>query len=276
MEVLYATDGSEAAQAVGEILEKLGRRDDVRVTVLAVAPPIEGEPNPLIEDAVKRLQAAGFEARGLEEAAKDAGAHIVEVAEREGADLIAIGAGQKTWLDRLMLGSVSTRVLHAAQVSTLLTHRSPTDTVPARVLVGSDGSSDGALALRELVALADAERCEVEVLSVVQLPAPTPTATGFATEAFDEHVGAELTAAAEQIAERAATELETAGFRVHRATPMGAASMRLLERAEEWGADLVVVGSRGMGPVDRVVLGSVSDKVARHARAGLIARRADR
>ncbi|MGH2752083.1 MAG: universal stress protein [Actinomycetota bacterium] len=48
---------------------------------------------------------------------------------------------------------------------------------------------------------------------------------------------------------------------------------QLLEQAETAGFDLIAVGSRGRGALERVILGSVSDRIARHARASLVGRR---
>ena len=46
---------------------------------------------------------------------------------------------------------------------------------------------------------------------------------------------------------------------------MGKAAAEIVELAEELGAGLVVVGSRGLGGVRRALMGSVSDSVVRHA-----------
>lgn len=45
----------------------------------------------------------------------------------------------------------------------------------------------------------------------------------------------------------------------------GDAAQTIVEKAEEWGADLIVVGSHGYGFWKRNLLGSVSDKVVHHA-----------
>jgi nucleotide-binding universal stress UspA family protein len=46
---------------------------------------------------------------------------------------------------------------------------------------------------------------------------------------------------------------------------MGAVALEIVALAEELGADLIVMGSRGLGGVRRALMGSVSDSVVRHA-----------
>jgi nucleotide-binding universal stress UspA family protein len=83
----------------------------------------------------------------------------------------------------------------------------------------------------------------------------------------------ELLGRAEGFANRATDELQEAGFHTESVVNVGHAARRLLEEAESRGADMIVVGSRGLGPVRRSLTGSVSDRVARHGPAALIARR---
>ncbi len=130
MRVRYATDGSEPAIAPGVLLEKVAARDrvEVEVTVLSVvpAPPPAsdeeaGRAEAVVEAAVERLLRAGFVATGLP-AQGYPGWRIVEEVEREGYDLTMVGPGTESWLGRLLLGSVSTRVLHAAPTPVLVVH----------------------------------------------------------------------------------------------------------------------------------------------------------
>lgn len=78
---------------------------------------------------------------------------------------------------------------------------------------------------------------------------------------------------AQRHADHAATRLRDSGFAVDAHIASGSAAEQLLKEAESGRFDLVAVGSRGMGPFGRTMLGSVSDHVARHCRAALIGRR---
>lgn len=70
---------------------------------------------------------------------------------------------------------------------------------------------------------------------------------------------------AETLVAENAKRLQSAGFRVAASVKEGEAKREILEFAEEWRPDLIVVGSHGRRGLDRFLLGSVSDAVARHA-----------
>ncbi len=189
-----------------------------------------------------------------------------------------MGAGNTRWYDRLLLGSQSTRVLHTAPCSVLIVHEASTGEGKARILVGTDGSADAQISLDVLRRIADPKRCDATVLAVAAVPYPTfagGPGIAYAATAFTEEIERELTASAKRDAEGAAEMIQAAGLRADARWQLGSPAIRLLEAAEELPADLVMVGSRGLGPVGRWVMGSVSDKMVREARAALIARRPD-
>lgn len=66
--------------------------------------------------------------------------------------------------------------------------------------------------------------------------------------------------------EALAVRLRASGFRVTTETPAeGAPAAAIVEAAERWPADLILVGSHGKTSLDRLLLGSVSSHVVRHA-----------
>jgi nucleotide-binding universal stress UspA family protein len=85
-------------------------------------------------------------------------------------------------------------------------------------------------------------------------------------------VQAERMKTAWNIVEGAGDEFTRAGFEVHTGVLSGSPASHLLKEAESISADLVVIGSRGLGPVKRALVGSVSDQVVRHAPATLVGR----
>jgi nucleotide-binding universal stress UspA family protein len=71
---------------------------------------------------------------------------------------------------------------------------------------------------------------------------------------------------AEAHVDRAADRLRSAGFIVRtEVQPEGDASSAILDAAAKWPADVILVGSHGRSGLNRFLLGSVSDRVVRHA-----------
>ena len=96
--------------------------------------------------------------------------------------------------------------------------------------------------------------------------------TPLLTQENIERMDHESTSIAEGYAERARRTMEEAGFQVTARADIGGATTLLLEEARQIKADLIAVGSRGLGPVRRVLLGSVSDQIARHGSAAFVGR----
>lgn len=280
MKILLATDGLEPANRARRLVEKLANRAAVEVGVLSVqwAPVHFDEdlwgrldpPVPSAEDIAKRdaerLEAAGFNA-SWETAEGSPGTELIRAVERWNFDLTVTGAGRESWLGNLLLGSVSTHVLHASPSSVLIVHRLDPG-ADGHVLVGVDGSPGARRAVDDVAGFADPARVRVTVASVIyERVVVQPPANLYFRKQLLEEAHENVCAAGEM--------LEAAGFKVDTITPTGHPSTTLLQTATDIGADLIAVGSRGLGAVGRVVLGSVSDPISRHAPAALVSRRID-
>ena len=131
-----------------------------------------------------------------------------------------------------------------------------------RVLVAVDDSGFAEDLLRAVVAGIRHENTEVLVLHVLQpvetVP-PPEMAQGYAPELEDERQPARA------LVERIATELSRAGFTAKTEVRIGDVTETVLERAAEWHADLITVGSHGQKRIHNFLLGSVAESVARRA-----------
>jgi nucleotide-binding universal stress UspA family protein len=74
---------------------------------------------------------------------------------------------------------------------------------------------------------------------------------------------------ASKLVERARQRLQRAGFKTSVGVAEGEPKTRIIEESEQWGADLIVVGSHGRNDFNRAMLGSVSEAVARYARCSV-------
>jgi nucleotide-binding universal stress UspA family protein len=127
-----------------------------------------------------------------------------------------------------------------------------------RVLLAIDGSKFSEAATQAVIRQSQPQGTEVKVLHVVDLALliPTSYAAGFRAESLKN--GEELVRQAEQA-------LSKAGYKVQTAVEEGDPKSRIVEDAANWKADLIVIGSHGRRGVDRFLMGSVSEAVARHA-----------
>ena len=138
-----------------------------------------------------------------------------------------------------------------------------------RVLLATDGSTPAGMGV-DLVGSVDwPEGTAIRVLQAID-PSLPPDLLVVGVEALE----ADLRAAARSNVEATAARLEAPGRNVTTAVVLGRAASAIVDSAEALGADLVVLGSRGHGPIETMLLGSVSAEVADHAAAPvLVARR---
>jgi nucleotide-binding universal stress UspA family protein len=131
---------------------------------------------------------------------------------------------------------------------------------PTNILLATDGSEEAELAAQTAADLASKTGSELHVVHVLVLPPETlhdPFGTA-AREEFEKRGRARL--------DELVGRLEAAGGRVTQAhLRMGGAAEETVALAEDIGAGLIAMGSRGHGGIRRALMGSVSESVVRHA-----------
>jgi nucleotide-binding universal stress UspA family protein len=136
----------------------------------------------------------------------------------------------------------------------------------SQVVVGYDFSHSGNAALYRAIALATRAPFHVlHVACIVDRHAPPPGIAhhGPVDYAYTERLQQALTDVISQEL-RAANTQGRVHFCVH--VRIGKPAEELLALARDVGADLIIVGSQGLTGVERLVLGSVSEKVVREAK----------
>jgi nucleotide-binding universal stress UspA family protein len=119
---------------------------------------------------------------------------------------------------------------------------------------------------RAFIAQFRAENTDVLVLHVMQplgLVAPPEMAMGYAPELADQKQSAH------ELVERIAQQLRSAEFKAETAVEAGDVRECILDSAAEWHANLIVLGSHGKRGIQRFLLGSVAEFVARHAKCSV-------
>jgi nucleotide-binding universal stress UspA family protein len=147
---------------------------------------------------------------------------------------------------------------------------------PTKILLATDGSEEAELALLTAVDLANRTDSELHVVHVGGEYYPGPDMVP--NPALLEETLRELERAARELLDRQVRKIEETGGPIADAHFMmgGRPAQQIVELAEEIGAGLIAMGSRGLGGIERALMGSVSDSVVRHASCPVLVVRAER
>ena len=190
---------------------------------------------------------------------------IVKKATEWSADLIVVGAQSHSLLERFFLGSVSHKVAAEAPCSVRIGryHRA---TDELRIIVGVDGSIDSKAALQEIASRTWRAGSHFRLVVVVDPHIETAMSwPGFLPENFvqtNDESGREWIS---RMAEAASRILFTAGLDVSNDIYDGNPKEVLVRVSEEWKADAIFLGARGLNHGNRLSLGTVTSSVASHA-----------
>ncbi len=187
------------------------------------------------------------------------GRGLHDLAEERGADLLCVGSCARGVLGRAMLGDDTRASLNGAPCAVAVAARGYAEhPLPlARVGVGYDGSPESEAALAAARAVAAQHRAKVVAMEVVSVP--TYSFTGLTPPALGETIEALLKDARERL--RALGDVEDRAV-------YGLAGEELAALGGD--VDLLVVGSRNYGPLRRLMVGSTSGYLQRHARCSLL------
>jgi nucleotide-binding universal stress UspA family protein len=300
MKILIGYDGSESADAALEDLQRAGLGTEAESCVMTVADVFV--PTPIDEDVenavpmyvppgIKRAhERAEHKLAEAAELAKQVGERIsaifptwrvsstaeadspawalIRKADRWKPDLIVMGArGHSVFGGRLILGSISQRVLYEARCSVRIARASETyRDKPIRLLIGVDSSADSNAAVDTVCNRYWPSGTEVGLLAVVDTVMPLtsnpsePSATKW-IEVADESNWNQV----REIFEPAAQRIRSAGLHAEVLIRRGNPADEILNEANTWGADCIFVGARGTRGIDRLLLGSVSSAVSARA-----------
>ncbi len=139
---------------------------------------------------------------------------------------------------------------------------------PTNILLATDSSEEAELALSTAIDLANSTNSQLHVVAVGPWTPDPSYATreaslrGETYEEVSEAIGKEV----QEMLDNQLRKIEQGGGTVQKAhLRRGRTDEEIVRVAEEIGAGLIVMGSRGLGGVRRALMGSVSDSVIRHA-----------
>ncbi len=183
-------------------------------------------------------------------------------------DLLVVGARGLGGFRGLLLGSVSQHCLHHASVPTAIVRANGDrdDSQAERIVVGVDGSEISHHALRWALEEGRARRAGVEVVHAWQVPY-----VGYFPHTEHRFDPAIYERASRSVLDHAVAAAQSDGLHdvpVRRTSLRSGAAAGIIDLAED--ADLVVLGSRGLGAVKGALLGSVTMQVTQHAHCPVV------
>jgi nucleotide-binding universal stress UspA family protein len=134
-----------------------------------------------------------------------------------------------------------------------------------KILVAMDGSDFSQAALHSVIARPWPANTEVKILNVVE---PPSLLMGREMSGYDqefEAVWKALRDQAKSLVEKAADKLRAAKLNVSTELVEGDPQSQIIDAANQWHADMIVLGSHGRSGLSRFLMGSVSQDVVRHA-----------
>jgi len=212
-------------------------------------------------------------AQKIERAAKDAGGEaeafpssspargLHDAIEELGADLVIVGSSSRADGGRVLAGNVALQLLHGSPCAVAVAPKGfrQGDHGLRVIAVGIDGSEESREAVRAAVQLGKPPQATIRLVAAVNANA----ADEFGWAYGQHNPAPTLREVAEKDLDEAAADVPDE-LRPARELIEGDVVQSLAEEAEQ-GADLLFVGSRGYGPVRRVLLGSVSGALVKAA-----------
>ena len=259
--LLLPTDGSMASEGAAREAINLAKTCGSKLYIISVVeiPAFGGE---FVETLPKMIEKLETDARGLLESLKERAGkegvscealiyqgvepykYIVDEAAKNNVEMIIMGGRGKTGLERVMMGSVTAKVIGHAPCKVMVVPKDAKLTLE-KILIATDGSIYSELASREAISIAKRSGGSLVVLSVAKR---------------DENllVAKESVDIVRKVAEKE-------GIKVEALTLKGMPHEVIVNTAAQKKAGLIVVGSHGRSGIERLMMGSVTERVIGYA-----------
>jgi len=263
--ILLATDGSEASEQATEAAVELSTTMGSELHVAHVWHDVPGpyrhgfvkrelhrQGQEVLDGQVSKIESAGVTVTQAHLRGGRTTNEVIALSEELGAGLLVVGSRGLHGLRRILIGSHSEDIVHHAQLPVLVVRCGENVWPPVRVVAGDDLSEDARKASELAASLG--KLLGARMLLVHAGPQPSQ-ASGEAARQAEE-----------KLEERAGELEDILEERPQTRVVAGEPAEALIGSAREGeGPTLVAVGSRGLGVVERVRMGSVSTKVIRAA-----------
>lgn len=288
-QIAVTLDGSEFAERALPAAAAISRLFDATLTLISVLPARgalrvlpkgRSSGNPMeagqaeIEDYLGRL-ASQYRGKGVRTefyVAAGPVAQAIDVLTRELAvDLLVMSTHGRSGISRFMLGSNASAAIQLLRLPVLLLRPQALNQgdLPAvrKVLVTLDGSSFAERVLPWVRRVSDVTGAQVLLLQVPEVP--DPALYGAMADAVDE-LRAQAEINARRYVERITDQLRVAGMLVQPLVEGSRPATTILDVAEREQVDLIMLATHGRGGMDRLMVGSVADRVVHHSQCPVL------
>jgi nucleotide-binding universal stress UspA family protein len=271
--LLLATDGSQFGEGAIREAIQLAKKCSSKLSALSV---IETNPEyatiapQLLEKAEKaaREHLESVKAQAKKEGVdittsilegEDSYNYISEEAAKNKISMIIMGRRGKTGLKRLVMGSTTARVIGHAPCNVLVVPRAA-QVEFKNILVATDGSRHAAAAASEAIGIAKKNNGKLIVLAVVPSESMQPMDIVHSEMSRDVIAAKELSLA-ENSAKAVKAAAQKEGVAVEAFIMGGRPADAIVQTAKEKNVDVIMLGSHGKTGVDKLLMGSVAERV---------------
>ena len=271
--LLLATDSSEFSEGAIREAIRMAKRCGSKLTAISVIetnPEFESTAPQVLEKMEKEVRGHlnSVQLRAKQEGVaceiavhegEDSYKYIVDEAVAQKSTMIIMGRRGKKGFRRLVMGSTTSWTIGHAPCSVLVVPRNAQVDFKS-IVVATDGSPHSAAAASEAIGIAKRNSAKLTVIAVVPADIAMPTDIDFAAIQREKLADQEM-----QVAEKNARAVkdaaQKAGVDAQAFVMSGKPADAIMEIAKDKAADLVVVGSHGRTGLDRLLMGSVAERV---------------
>ena len=223
----------------------------------------EKETRQHLESVKNRAAKEGVDCEIIARQGEDPYKYIVDEAAKHQVSMIIMGRRGRKGLKRLMMGSVTAKVIGHSPCNVLVVPRAARLEF-RKILVATDGSKYSNAAASEAVAIA--KRCGANLIAASVVPYESISPLGIVhSEMQWELVTQESRKAAESNIKNVKEIAEKEDVKIEELILEGRPYEAIINAAKEKRVDLIVVGSHGRTGLDRLLMGSVTERVIGHA-----------
>ncbi len=271
--ILLSTDGSEYSEGAIRESIKLAKKCSgslAAISVIETNAELETIAPRVTEQAERKARVhldmigeqarkSGVDCEPIIREGEDSYRYIVDEAAKRKSTMIIMGRRGRTGLQRIMIGSVTARVIGHAPCTVLVVPRAA-EFACRRLLLAVDGSTYSDAAAAEAIAMTKQLGSRLTIITVVPSVSMSPMDI-VSSQMQRDLIAEKEMREAERTVNKASEAAKSAGIHADSLIMGGKPPEAILQAAKEQQADLIVLGSHGKTGVEKLLMGSVAERV---------------